>query len=332
MKHLYSLKIRFLALLAMGLLVSSFATAQQEAMYSQYMFNTMTINPAYAGNRDVLSLTAVGRYQWIGVNGGPTTYSVTVDTPIKNEKMGIGLTAFSDGLGEAQNTGVSFSYSYKVRVGEKTTLSLGVVPSLTYIKWGLSNVKNVNETDPVFSGQYDVNKMFPNIGAGFFMSNDKSYLGFSVPQIIETKLNSFSTGANDSRIRRHYYTMMGFVIGSGNVKIKPSTLIRYTAGSGFGVDGNVNVWLNDKISFGVSGRKSQVTLNGAGFMDAVIGMVELQLTPQLRLGCAYDYNMTLLNTNGGSIKSRLTGAPTFEGLLRYEFGYGKNKIVTPRYF
>jgi type IX secretion system PorP/SprF family membrane protein len=333
MKNLYSFKSKFFSLIAMVLLVTNLASAQQEAMYSQYMFNTMAINPAYAGSRDVLSLTAVGRYQWIGVPGAPTTYSFTMDMPIKNEKMGIGLAAFSDGLGLAQNTGVSLAYSYKVRLGQKTTLSMGVSPSITNVTWNLSDVKNINEVDEIFSGQYDINRLFPNVGAGVFISNDRSYLGISVPQIIQTNLNSFQNTDTDSRIKRHYYTMMGFVIGSGNVKIKPSMMVRYTQGAPMGIDGNMNIWFKDKVSFGISGRKSQAILSGVDFMDAAVGMIELQLTPQLRFGYAYDVNLNRLNNpNRTGIANQLTGTPTHEGLLRYEFGYEKNNIITPRYF
>lgn len=339
MKNLYSFKSKFFSLIVMGLLVTNFASAQQEAMYSQYMFNTMAINPAYAGSRDVLSLTALGRYQWIGVPGAPTTYSFTMDMPIKNEKMGIGLAAFSDGLGLAQNTGLSLAYSYKVRLGQKTTLSMGVAPSLTNITWNLSDASQnlTDANDQVFGGSSDINRLVPNVGAGIFISNDRSYLGISVPQIIQTDLTSFE-GADSNRdrtsqIKRHYYTMMGFVIGNGNVKLKPSTMIRYTPGAPLGIDGNVNVWFKDKISLGVSGRKSQAILSGVDFMDAVVGMIELQLTPQLRFGYAYDYNMNRLNNpNKTGVANRLAGTPTHEGLLRYEFGYGKNKIITPRYF
>lgn len=132
-------------------------------------------------------------------------------------------------------------------------------------------------------------------------------------------------------MQRHYFTMMGFVIGKGSFKVKPSTMIRYTPGFGIGVDGNINFWIKDKIAFGVSGRTNQLNaFGGSNPIDAIVGMLEIQLTPQLRLGYAYDHMLNRINTAGKSTNS--LGPQTHEAMLRYEFGFGKNKILTPRYF
>lgn len=324
---------------ASAVLLGNTAMAQQEVMYSQYMFNTLALNPAYAGSRDVLSMTAMGRYQWLDVPGAPSTYSFTMDMPFKNEKLGLGISAYTDAIGVSRNTGIDIPFSYKMKLGTRTTLALGAQFGVENVSRLLSNVANIGLGDPFFSAGSDINKMFPNAGAGFFMSNDKAYLGFSVPKLLTNTLSEYTI--NDVKYtikqRRHFFTMMGFVVGKGNVKIKPSTMLRYTAGTPLGIDGNVNVWFRDKIAIGVSARKSQATLSGQAVMDAVSGLFELQLTPQLRIGYSYDYNMTSLNTlsdNNGNTKGLkdLTGTPTHEWLLRYEFGYGKNKILTPRYF
>lgn len=335
MKSRNSFFRKFIPMLFTGIIAATTSQAQQEPMYSQYMFNTMAINPSYAGSRDVLSFTTVGRYQWLGVEGSPKTWSFTLDMPVKNEKMGIGLAAYSDGLGLQENVGLSVAYSYKVKVGEKTTLSLGVSPGIHKMGWRLSDVQNLTDEDNVFDAMNNINRLFPNVGAGFFLSNDKSYIGFSVPQIVQQKLNVFDSEdrIGVSKTYRHYYTMMGFVLGKGNIKVKPSTMIRYTPGTGVGIDGNINLWIKDKIAFGVSGRKSQMAMAGVDFMDAAVGMFEIQLTPQLRFGYAFDYNLNRLNTTTKTgASNKLTGTPTHEGLLRYEFGFGKNKIITPRYF
>jgi type IX secretion system PorP/SprF family membrane protein len=298
------------------------------------MFNTLAINPAYAGSRDVLSLTALGRYQWIGVPGSPTTYSFTLDMPVKNEKMGLGIMAYTDAIGVARTTGINIPYAYRVRLGSRTTMSLGAQFGLDNVSSNLSNVANVELGDPIFDGTSDVNRLYPNVGAGLFISNDRAYIGISAPKLIMNKISSYEVeGVEYSTTqKRHWFAMMGFVMGKGSVKVKPSTMLRYTAGAPLGFDLNVNFWLRDKIAIGVSGRKSQAALSGQELMDAVIGMFELQLTPQLRLGYAYDHNTTRLNDRSGAFSNRLTGTPTHEGLLRYEFGYGKDKILTPRYF
>jgi type IX secretion system PorP/SprF family membrane protein len=311
-----------------GLTISLSTFAQQEVMYSQYMFNTLALNPAYAGSRDVLSLTAVGRYQWANIEGSPRTHSFSLDMPFKNEKMGIGLIAYNDAIGVSNNTGVNIAYSYKLKLGQKSTLALGLQPTITNLSLALSKVNNlISLTDPIFNAG-DQNRMVFNAGLGLYLSNDKGYIGFSVPQVIEQK--SFP-GVGIGKNQRHYFLTMGFVAGKGNFKVKPSTLVRYTNGAGLGIDGNINFWIKDKISFGISGRKSQPTFNGSDKLDAAVGLFELQLTPQLRLGYAYDYNTTRLN-DGSELFKRIVGSPTHEWLLRYEFGYGKSKILTPRYF
>jgi type IX secretion system PorP/SprF family membrane protein len=339
MKNFTNLKNRLATLLLVGAVSSSYQTfAQQEAMFSQYMFNTMAINPAYAGSRDVLSLTALGRYQWIGVPGAPTTYTFSMDMPIKNEKMGLGLQASFDGLGLAKNTGLYFTYSYRVKVGPRSTLAFGASGGATNIRWALSDAQNVG-SDRVFSGEYDVNRILPNVGGGIYLSNDRGYIGVSCPQIMQNSITNYNLGsdslkkAGDGKTRRHYFMMMGFVVGKGTFKIKPSTMLRYTPGAPLGIDGNINIWIKDKISFGVSGRISQFqNFSQADPFDAAIGMIELQLTPQLKMGYAYDFTTNKLNDKSKTGTSRFFGIPTHEAMLRYEFGFGKNKILTPRYF
>lgn len=342
MKNFTNLKNRLAALLLWGVLLISYQTfAQQEAMFSQYMFNTLAINPAYAGSRDVLSLTTLGRYQWMGIEGAPKTFTFTMDTPIKNEKMGIGLQVTRDEVGLQKNTGVHFTYSYRVKVGPRSTLAFGVQGGATNVRWALSDVSNLtNPTDYVFSGSQDINNILPNFGGGLYLSNDKGYIGVSCPQIMQNKLSNFnlpdSSGkASVGKTRRHYFLMMGFVIGKGSFKVKPSTMVRYTQGAPLGFDGNINFWIKDKISFGVSGRISQFQAMGQdskSLFDAAIGMLELQLTPQFRIGYAYDFTSNKLNDVTKTGFNRLVGIPTHELMLRYEFGFGKSKILTPRYF
>lgn len=340
MKNFTNLKSRLAALLLVGALSVSYQTfAQQEAMFSQYMFNTLAINPAYAGSRDVLSLTALGRYQWVGVEGAPKTFTFSMDTPIKNEKMGLGLQVTRDEVGLQKNTGVYGTYSYRIKVGPRSTLSFGVQGGATNVRWTLSDAQNLTDgTDNVFSGANDQSNILYNFGGGIYLSNDKGYIGISCPQIMQNTISTFTVGDSSGKIgrtRRHYFAMMGFVIGKGSFKIKPSTMVRYTQGAPLGFDGNLNFWIKDKIAFGVSGRISQFQAMGQdskNLFDAAIGMIELQLTPQFKLGYAYDFTSNKLNDQSKTGVTRFLGIPTHEVLLRYEFGFGKNKILTPRYF
>lgn len=340
MKNFTNLKNRLAALLLVGALSVSYQTfAQQEAMFSQYMFNTLAINPAYAGSRDVLSLTALGRYQWVGVEGAPKTFTFSMDSPIKNEKMGLGLQVTRDEVGLQKNTGVYLTYAYRIKVGPRSTLSFGVQGGATNARWALSDAQNLsNPNDYVFLGTNDQNNILPNVGGGIYLSNDKGYIGISCPQIMQNAISKFTPVDGKStagKTQRHYFAMMGFVVGKGSFKIKPSTMVRYTQGAPLGFDGNVNFWIKDKISFGVSGRISQFQAMGQdskNLFDAAIGMMELQLTPQFKLGYAYDFTTNKLNDQEKTGVSRFLSIPTHEVLLRYEFGFGKNKILTPRYF
>lgn len=330
MKYLNFPKLLVVLFAGCGLLLSNSASAQQEVFYSQYMFNTMAINPAYAGSRDVLSITALGRYQWVGVNGAPRTHSLTLDMPFQNEKMGVGITAYNDNIGHFNTTGLNLAYAYKFKIAERTTMSLGLQPTVTNVSAHLSNVKNIDPNDPNF--QNDLSRFVFNAGLGLFVSNDKAYIGISVPQLIEQKISPNPN--SEGRIQRHYFAMMGFVVGKGNFKLKPSTVIRATKGAPLGLDGNLNLWYRDKIAIGISGRKSQMVFSGQDQMDAIVGMLELQLTPQLRLGFAYDTSLGKFNDSGESQNffKKIASAPSYEGFLRYEFGFGKDKIITPRYF
>jgi type IX secretion system PorP/SprF family membrane protein len=324
-----TLKSAVMGILSVGFLGSIDASAQQDALFSQYMFNTLAINPAYAGSRDVLSTTAMYRNQWGGLEGAPQTASVTVDMPFSKERMGIGIQAFRDVIGVTNQTGGYFSYAYRVRLSPKSTLAIGAQLGAFNFNNMLSLVKNVGTQDDIFKTPNDVNKILPNVGAGLYLSNDRSYIGVSAPSLLEHKISQ--TG--EARFRRHLFTQMGFVMPLGSsLKLKPSTQLRYVKGAPLSFDGNLNLWIKDKIGFGTSARFSQMNSAAQKLGDAVLGMLEVQLTPQLRFGYAYDFTMNDLNNPNKTGKSRLSGLPTHEGMLRYEFGYGRNKILTPRYF
>jgi len=304
--------------------------AQQEVQYSQYMFNMLAVNPAYAGSRDVLSMTGLYRQQWVGIDGAPTTQSFTIDMPIKKEKVGIGFQAYNDQIGIFKNTGVALSYAYRVKVSQRTTLSMGVQGGVTNLYGDLLGVQRTltgTDVDPAFSG--NISKWLPNVGVGLYLSNDRGYIGLSAPTLIQNRFkDGEATKSSDSVARqdRHYFLMAGFVIGLGrSLALKPSFLVKATRDAA-AIDLNLNLWIKDRIAIGGSWRTNNKNfkstfgnLNG----DAVIGMLEIQATDQFRLGYAYDFAL-----NG--LQSKQNG--THEVMLRYEFGYRKAKILTPRYF
>jgi type IX secretion system PorP/SprF family membrane protein len=252
--------------------------------------------------------------------------------PLNNEKVGIGLQAFHDKLSVISQTGINLNYAYRIKISDRSTLGLGVQGGFLNYRATLSQLVTSSPGDPALAT--DVNRFLPNVGAGLFLSNDRFYFGVSCPQFLEPNLSTFQITQADSlngarsQLRRHIFGMLGFVIGMGpNLKLKPSFLAKYVAGAPLSVDANLNLWIKDRVALGASYRTSnlkfeQLTANRPG--DALIGMLELQLSDQFRLGYAHDFML-----NG--LSSGVVGQ-THELMLRYEFGFSKGKILTPRYF
>jgi type IX secretion system PorP/SprF family membrane protein len=290
------------------------AKAQQDALFSQYMFNTMLINPAYAGSRDILSVSALYRRQWVNLPGGgaPETMTFAADSPLKNEKMGVGLVLFNDKLGVVNNSGFYGNYSYRIHLSNKSTLAFGANVGGTYYSANLTNIQHSRDNTADMAFSTNVTKFLPNIGLGLYYSTDKLYIGLSSPHLINNKLND---GDNvTARQFKHYYLMAGYLIKLNNViKLRPSALLKQVNGAPIQLDVNCNAWFYDKFSLGLTYRSGNIPM----------AFFEIQLLEQFRFGYAYEYQLGTLQTyNNGS----------HEFMLRYEFGYDKTKTITPRYF
>ena len=298
--------------------------AQQDKMFSQYMFNMMALNPAYAGSRDVLSMSALYRNQWTGIQGAPQTATFTADMPLNNERVGVGLQLYGDKTGVIQEAGAFASYAFRIKVGARSTLALGLQAGASSYQANLTEVQTSPDfqLDPAFAT--NISKILPNFGTGIYLSNDRSYLSISVPRLIKNKLTEYNVGDLRSVQARHAYLAGGFVVGiSPGIKMKPSFLVKYAEGSPLGFDGNINFWFADRIAIGASIRRNQFSSWTKYSTDAVVGLLEVQLSDQLRFGYAYDYTMNNLGAVAPS---------SHEIMIRYEFGFGKNRILTPRYF
>ncbi|MDJ1494481.1 type IX secretion system membrane protein PorP/SprF [Cytophagaceae bacterium DM2B3-1] len=300
-----------------GGMISSFA--QQDAQYSQYMFNMMAVNPAYAGSRDVLSITGLYRNQWVGMEGAPVTQTLTADMPIRKEKIGIGLSLFNDNIGLTATRGISGVYSYRIRFNKKGTLAFGIQGGVLYFNGEYSKmVLNPNHTpDPTVPNDYV--RYAPVVGAGVYYSTDRFYLGASLPNLVKYTLTDqriiTSADPNERAMKfRHVFLMTGYVVQlSPSVVWKPSVLAKFVKGAPLQFDLNTNFWFYDRFAVGASYRTG----------TAILGMVEFQITPQLRLGYAYDYGLNALQRYN---------AGTHEIMLRYEFSFDKAKVLSPRYF
>ncbi|WP_457287978.1 PorP/SprF family type IX secretion system membrane protein [Pedobacter sp. UYP24] len=297
------------------LLVSFFgAKAQQDAMYTQYMFNTLAINPAYAGSRNVTSATALFRNQWTGIDGAPKTGTLTLDAPILDKRIGVGLQLFSDKLGVTQTTGAVISGAYRIRM-DQGTLAFGLQGNINQFRADYNSVNlTTNNFDPAFA--YNVNKVLFNFGTGVYYNSDKFFIGLSVQDLVKNRLTDYSSNNSDFRNTQamHVFFSSGYVFAlSDDYKFKPSFLIKGVKGAPIEGDLNATLWIKDIIGIGAQYRTSA----------DVAGLIEIQASPQIRIGYSYDYSTTALrNFNSGS----------HEIMLRYEFGFSSGKILSPRYF
>ncbi len=318
------LKAPGLAALLVAGLATQPAQAQQEGMYSQYMFNMMAVNPAYAGSRDVLSLTALHRQGFSGIEGAPSTQTFTADMPVRGERIGVGLQAFNDKAGAIGTSGLYGSYAFRIKVSDRGTLALGLMAGVSSYRADLTSV-NTGVPDPAFS--QNISKFLPNFGTGIYFSTDRFYFGASVPQLIRGRLNDYTPVGNDryARQERHFFGMMGAVFPLGqSLALKPSVLVKGVSGAPLSYDVNANLWIRNRIALGASYRFSNPAFNDKSYSqrlgDMVVGLVELQLTDQFRFGYSYDHPL-----NGSNFVGH-------EFMIRYEFGFTKSRILTPRYF
>lgn len=311
--------IRFMITLQLSLMlfVCQEAHAQTEPMYSQYMYNMLGVNPAYAGNREALSLNFFQRNQWVGIKGAPKTTSISLDQSIKEGKIGWGLQVFDDRLGVEAATGFNGMLSTRIQVSEKGILSGGLSFGMMNYRINLNDVNNRNNpNDPSFISTDNPSKWNPSLGMGIYYNTDRFYAGLSTPSILKARLASYENMNTSIQTSNafHLFANAGYVFDiNEDVKLKPSTMVKMVSGAPIETDINVNVWLKDVLGFGASYRTG----------DAFVGMVELQANSNLRFGYAYDmpFNPLKYFTKG-----------SHELMLRYEIGNFKTKIKSTRYF
>lgn len=266
------------------------AKAQQSPMYSQYMFNMMNINPAYAGQREVGNFTVLWRNQWVGFPGAPTTGSISYDQRLKDKNASLGAQFYYDKIGIERTSGFQGFYSYTAPF-TNSALSFGMSLGVVNYFADFTKTNPFEPGDPML--QQNLKGVLPTAGFGALWSSKKWFVGLSAPALFKTKLytqdQSRFTGAGRDA---HYFLNGGYVFNANeNVVIKPSFLLKAVEGTPVQADLNCNVWFNDLLGVGASYRTS----------DAILGMLELQLKPQLRLGYAYDYNTSkLVNYNRGT--------------------------------
>lgn len=311
-------RITFFTLTLVTMFASDLA-AQQDAQYTQYMYNTLSINPAYAGSREVLSFVGLYRSQWVGLDGAPKTQSFSIHSPIGNN-VSLGLNVVNDNIFITNETYVDLDFSYTIHTSEVGKLNLGLK--------GGGHLLDV-DSNRAYTGAFeqgDVNaeinidkKFSPQVGFGAFYYTDKFYAGLSVPNLLETKHFDLSNNSNLSssvlsKERIHYYFITGYVFDLGDeLQFKPSILAKAVVGSPLEVDASANFLLFDKLTLGAAYRWSA----------ALSGLVGFQISDQLMLGFAYDRETTDLEQyNNGS----------YEFFLRYELFKRNKRMLSPRFF
>lgn len=293
-------------------MLSGFAGfAQQDAQYTQYMYNTININPAYAGSRGVLSVFGLHRTQWVGLDGAPTTNAFSINTPINNSNLGVGLSFVNDRIGPTEENTISADISYTVQTSETYKLSFGVKGTANLFSLDVNKLNPADANDPRLYN-FD-NNFTPNIGAGVYFHSDKLYVGLSVPNFFETTRyedNSISV----SKERMNFYLIGGYVFDlSPSVKFKPAFLAKSIEGAPLQLDLSGNFLINEKFTIGAAWRWSAAASVMAGF----------QITDGLFVGYGYDLETTRLSRyNSGS----------HEIFLRFELFNKYNKITSPRFF
>jgi type IX secretion system PorP/SprF family membrane protein len=286
-------------------------------VYSQYLQNGLLINPAYAGSRGALSTFLSYRMQWIGIPDAPVFQSVSLNAPMKNDKVGLGFMAQFMQFGFTKSQSIYASYAYRISLAEGK-LSFGLKAGFDRSNTNYSGILTTTKNDPVFTGN-DKPYFLPNFGAGIYYYSDKFFAGASIPAFLNYKKN-ISTGNVEAHHSINDYDIIfstgGLIIFSDAFKFKPSVLIDYSLDktkklTQFDINGNFI--LGDLIWLGGSWRTSE---------QVAVGIVQVQVNPQFMIGFSYDYPV-------GRMSNYSKGSTEF--ILRYEFGY-KVSAANPRYF
>lgn len=292
------------------LFTCSWCFAQQDSQYTQYMYNTTLINPAYAGSREVTSVFLLHRNQWVGLDGAPVTNNFSINTPIGDSNFGIGLNFVNDKIGPVAENEISIDVAYFIRISENYKLAVGLKGTANLFNLDVNKLRIYDPSDPQF--QNVKTEFSPNIGAGTYLFSDKTYFGLSVPSFFE----SYRYNDNNIEISKqklHLYFIAGHVFKiSENIDFKPALLSKIVQGAPIQADVTGNFLFFDKLTLGLAYR----------WDASVSGLAGFQISDSWFIGYGYDIETTkLANYNSGS----------HEVFLRYEFS-NKVRVSAPRFF
>jgi len=310
--------IKFIIALVLSLVSIVAATAQQAPMYTHYMDNTLVVNPAYAGSRDALTVTAINRIQWVGFDGSPVTQSITIHSPLTNEHIGLGFSVLNDKIGPTNTTAVAVDYAYRFNLTENSKMSFGLSVGMNVFQANLNTLQLDLQNDQVFLTDIN-NRIMPNIGFGAYYSTERFYAGFSVPNLLENSYSEIAQTSSSTLIgkeQRHYFFIAGSMIRlSDNLEFKPTTYIKVTSASPVEADLTASFVIQKRFLLGAMVRTG----------DALGALVGFDVTDQFHIGYSFDwsYGLQTFRYNQG----------THEIVLRYDFLLPNRKqIHSPRNF
>ena len=307
-----------------SLLLVGSVLAQQEEQYTHFMYNKLGFNPGFAGSDDGPCLTALARNQWIGLEGAPQTQLISFNTPLLNQRVGVGINILRQTIGVSENYTLDGAYAYRIQLG-RGFMAMGLQASVRLLR---VNFNELEGTQPIAADSAIPtglqSKYVPNFGAGLYYQAQRFYLGFSVPRLLENNIDLADSGDVISRETRHAFFMGGLIIPLGEkVELQPQILLKYVAGAPFDGDVNLSFIFADRFRAGVSYRLGGPRESGVG--EALSLLLGVQISDTLLFGLAYDATLTEL---------RKYNSGTLEGVLRYCIGgrSDSDDYVNPRFF
>lgn len=303
-------KISKLLFLSIVFLLPISSLAQNDKLFSGYMFNGLLINPAYAGSQECLNINAIVKKQWIGMQGSPTSMILSGHTPIKNEKVAVGIKIYNDQLGVTRHTGVHGVYAYRIKLNESLKLSAGIDAGVINISSNFASLASKTDGDIAFSQNF--NSYIADFSAGLYLQNENYFAGISIPHLQRNFINK--TGYKGNSIRKQYFITGGYLLTlRDNLKFRPTTLVRFIEGAQVQADLNAHFILQDVLWIGGSYRTA----------GAVVFLTQMQISPQLNIGYGFDTNIRMVNAGKAS---------SHEIMLNYRFAFFNSNLSTPRYF
>ena len=300
------------------LLISAVTYGQQDPLYTQYMYNKLAINPGYAGSHELLSLEAITRFQWVGINGAPRTTSFTANTPLRNPHIGLGFYAYRDELGPTVDYGVMGNFTYRV-IFKNSKLCFGINAGIKYYNINFGALAAKDPDDLILINQVS-NKAVPDVDFGIYYYTPHFYAGLSSKHLLQNQMSVSSAPVPDSessfsKLKRHFYGISGAAIPlSTNLVFMPSVLMKVVEGAPFQIDINASFLLLEVLTLGASYRSNA----------AIAFLVEVNITKSLSIGYSYDiWFNSLQGYNSGSHEIR----------IGYDIDlFNKSRMLSPRYF